>query len=260
MQARLTECPALKLLQKGCPATGSGGWDGMVLHCPALMALRFLIPAGNRREGAAAAAQRHDDEVHGAEAGPGPEAHLPHRQAEARQVLRTLGRTAPALTRSPSARTHPPTPPPQPGCRDAPRRALCPQPLLPPWLLGHVEQGGWPSPAPSTARLPRQHGAAQHRPPRGSSVFIWDWGGPGDGASQGAEERGWAPWDSSALLSPSPFFMMRSCPLKTMTFFVPDVELTAPGDLQLEVQSPPPRSRPPPCSSVPARCRAGGSV
>lgn len=56
------------------------------------------------------------------------------------------------------------------------------------------------------------------------------------------------------------FFMMRSCPLKTMTFFVPDVELTAPGDLQLEVQSPPPRSRPAPCSSVPARCRAGGSV
>lgn len=38
----------------------------------------FLLLAGDRRESAALAAERHDDEVHGAEAGASPKANLPY--------------------------------------------------------------------------------------------------------------------------------------------------------------------------------------
>lgn len=48
---------------------------------------RLLPPAGDRWQGPAAAAQRRDDEVHGAEAGARAQALLPHRPAEAGQVL-----------------------------------------------------------------------------------------------------------------------------------------------------------------------------
>lgn len=60
--------------------------------------------AGDRRESPALAAERHDDEVHGAEAGAGPEAHLPHRQAKARQVLK--GHLAGRILDAPLLATH----------------------------------------------------------------------------------------------------------------------------------------------------------
>ena len=43
--------------------------------------------AGDRREGAAAAEQRHDDEVHGPEAGPGAQDLQPHQQDPRAQTL-----------------------------------------------------------------------------------------------------------------------------------------------------------------------------
>lgn len=50
--------------------------------------LMSLVPAGDRWESPDAAAERHDHEVHGSEAGAGAEALPSHRSTETRQTVR----------------------------------------------------------------------------------------------------------------------------------------------------------------------------
>ncbi|XP_063275125.1 polycomb protein SCMH1 isoform X2 [Prinia subflava] len=94
---------------------------------------RPLQKTRDRRESPAPAAERHDDEIHGAEAGASPEAHLPHRQAKARQVLRGLLAgwileaplpAVPTRAHLPQVRMHTPLPPQTdaPAARPAPQR------------------------------------------------------------------------------------------------------------------------------------------
>lgn len=50
--------------------------------------LMSFVSAGDRRQSSDAAAERHDHEVHGSEAGPRPQAVSPHRAPETRQTVR----------------------------------------------------------------------------------------------------------------------------------------------------------------------------
>lgn len=93
-------------------------------------------------------------------------------------------------------------------------------PSAPPAPLDVWPHGtGW-VPTPSTARLPRQHGEAQRCPPPPGvlCIYLGLGRGPGDGEAGG---KG-AGLGTMGLISPSlpfAFFMMRSCPLETRTFF-----------------------------------------